>query len=240
MEGKIYLEPVNKVINKINSTAKDSIILLGYPGTGKSLILDEYQKNSNFKNIIINGSLQNFEYIFIPDKEIFNLYQICLIIEKMILYVNKNYSEKIYKNFMFIENTICNILKNINCMIIIKNYGYKQLIDKRYLKNPEILLENFIYVAMKSIDYKTLTLIIDNFDSIGESSISYQKYLYNTLSKYLKVIFAISDSKVINDKNKIENLSIKNDIIEVNYSFDIETIKIILNNPSYFICSFTT
>jgi len=69
MEGKIYLEPVNKVINKINSTAKDSIILLGYPGTGKSLILDEYQKNSNFKNIIINGSLQNFEYIFIPIKK---------------------------------------------------------------------------------------------------------------------------------------------------------------------------
>ena len=230
----INMDPVNKIINKIENANKNSIILAGEKGSGKTLILNELiNRDLNNKNILIDCTIKNGEYLILKDKEIFELYHICLIIKKILMYINKKFEKEFYQNFSIFNIYIENILKIINVINVTNIYkNSTSFIDEKIYKNPEILLENLLKIIKDALDLEKITLIIDDFDKACNSSQRYQLYIYNTIIKYLNFIIAISDETVINDERKLNLLKNESEIIKINYNFIVEEVKDILDKKS--------
>ena len=222
----ICVEPVNKIINEIDNNISKNIILFGHPGTGKSVVLSEYMNRQVTEVPIINASLKHGEFIYQKDEQLYNLYHVCLIVNKMIEYIEKNHEEsKVF--FLLLKNTISRTLYMIDALYsTYKLESKNKLIDEKLLNNPEILLHSFFDIAFPLLGYKKIVLVIDDFDKVGDSSKVYQNYLYRLLKNYVDVNFVITASDPNIDKDR---LSKEHKIIDVNYSFDINTIKQIFN-----------
>ncbi|MBE6156885.1 MAG: hypothetical protein E7161_03970 [Firmicutes bacterium] len=228
----IYLEPVNQIIKKLENTNKSNVMLIGNEGVGKTIVLREYTtRNSNPTNLIIDGTVDCRSIFSIADFKIFELNQICLLIQKMLFFIQTKYPDKFQGDFAGLEEKINYIIKIINLMHFYDNYTVKfNEIGKDIIENPEMLLEEFLEIATKTLSYETITIVLDNFDVVGGPSQHYQEYMYRTLSQYMRLVVTVSDSRVINNPERITDLEKTNDIVDVNYTQDIEIIKEILNS----------
>jgi len=95
-----------------------------------------------------------------------------------------------------------------------------------------LLIEDSLIILSEKLDIKTISLIIDNFDAIGDCSKRYQEFIYNKLRDYLKLIMVISDKDVVEDETVINKLGEENKIIKLNYSKDVEVVTEILSREA--------
>lgn len=218
----------DSLINTINDTKKD-IIIAGLPGTGKTTVINN-TLTYNEDSIIFNGTLKDTEYLCLRENNIFDLYHVCLIIKKILLKIKKNYLDKYMINFVFFDIYINNIIKQIYDMSMTDIYEKEtSLINKEIIDTPEILLDKLFSLISKELDIKVFSLIIDDFDKIGEGSQRYQELIYNRLKSYLRLIITISDKNIVNNLEKMQEFSIDNEVIKLDYSNNIEIVRKILN-----------
>lgn len=230
-KDNLYLKPINLIIGEIESSPSNGIFLVGGEGSGKTTTLLEYiEKSKKTNKPVIDTTLLSIYSI-----EIFNdiakLFQVCSILQKMLLYIKANYLKCYVKHFLLFNTKIFNLQNEIATMYNLGNYQIEgTIIDYNIFKNPEILLEEFLDLALKYLKIDNLTIVLDNFDIEKPYMFLYQTYMYNMLKKYLRVVATISDSFVINAQDKLSELSKDNTLIMMNYNRDIETVKKILNN----------
>lgn len=216
------------IIDTIKKSDKD-IFVVGTRGIGKTTTLNDVLNKENDK-FIINGTLNDMEYILLRDRNISDLYYICLTIKKIIIYLKERYTEKYISEFIFFEIYIDSILKQIYFMFMTDTYkNDTNLINGDVYNTPEVLLDEFLGLLSKKMDIKDLVLVIDKFDEIGGSSQMYQEFIYNKLKSYLRLIMTISDKKVVNSDNLLNEFSKDNEIVKLDYSMDIESVKEILD-----------
>lgn len=216
------------IIDTIKKSDKD-IFVVGTRGIGKTTTLNDVLNKENDK-FIINGTLNDMEYILLRDRNISDLYYICLTIKKIIIYLKERYTEKYISEFIFFEIYIDSILKQIYFMFMTDTYkNDTNLINGDVYNTPEVLLDEFLGLLSKKMDIKDLVLVIDKFDEIGGSSQMYQEFIYNKLKSYLRLIMTISDKKVVNNDNSLNEFSKDNEIVKLDYSMDIESVKEILD-----------
>ena len=98
---------------------------------------------------------------------------------------------------------------------------------------PELLIDNLLDLMVNSLRVENITLVLDNFDRIGTSSIKYQTFIYERLKSYFNLIMAISDENSINNTEKINSLKVNNEIINVDYSADVDSVIEILDKESH-------
>lgn len=227
---KRYLNPISNTIHKIKNTTKNGVLLVGEEGSGKTATILEYVKqNRNSSTPVIDITLLA-DYSLEINNEIAKLFHICSIIQKMLFYIKDNYLDTYVNHFIFFNARISNIQKDIVAMYSLGKYSIDGTnIDKIMLNNPEILLEEFLTNVMKYLNYRDITLIIDNFDVEKPYTRLYQTYMYELLKKYLKVVATVSDPTVINNSQKLNELNQNNDLIMMNYNRDINTVKRILD-----------
>lgn len=222
----------NPIIDLLNKTDKD-IMLIGGRGTGKTILLNDALENSA-NNILIDGTLKNGDGLFLKTTNLYNLYQTCLIIQKIILNIKKYYSEKYINDFVFFEAYIDNLMKQIYFISMTDLYdkGLKS-INQNLLNEPEILLDELLNIMSKKLDIKDLTVVIDDFDVVEGSSQRYQKFFYNRIKSYLRLIITVSDKEVINNDELLQGFSNENEIIKLDYSKNVLTVREILNEEIY-------
>ena len=227
----MYLKPINKVIKDIEETPTNGVFLVGSQGTGKTKTLLEYvEQNKKTNTPVINTTLISDIPIQIFN-EYAKLFQVCNVLQKILLYLKENYLSKYIRYFIFFNAKITNIQKDIITMYNFNSYKIDNInITKDIFYNPEILLEEFLNLAIKHLNYQNITLILDNFDIEKPYSYLYQTYMYGLLKNYLQVVATISDSNVINNPNKLHKLSEDNSLIMMNYSKDVHVVKKILDS----------
>ena len=173
----VFLPPIEEVISKIKDE-KDNIFLVGTPGSGKSTVLNLYKNTEHLEIPIFDCTVGLGQYVFILDREVNNLYHTCLVIQKMLLHIEKNYPLIYEKIFPFYKNFIDKTLEKITQLNAYSNYSSKyEFLGKQYCQNPEILFDSFIDTVLDYLGYENLTIIIDSFDSIGSSNIDYQTFI---------------------------------------------------------------
>ena len=115
-------------------------------------------------------------------------------------------------------------------MYNLNNYILKDsIITKDILNNPEILLQEFMNLVNTYLNITKLTVILDNFDIEKMDMQLYQTDIYSMLKKYMQVVATISDSKVINNSDKLKSLSKDNTLIKVDYNREVSIVKRILD-----------
>ena len=224
-KGNLIMGPINAILNELDDNSS-SVLLLGEPGSGKSTILKEYLKTSNDKKWVIDTSIKLGEYPMIWNENSFNLYHTALIVNKILLHIEKMVPI-LSIHIMYFKIYIENILKQLNFMQVTLNYDDDELfIDKEVIKRPEILIDELLRLISKYLDINKLIVVLDDFDRIGESSRRYQEFIYNRVKEYLNVIITVSDLEAIQDSSVDYG---DNKIIRIDYSRKTETVKDILD-----------
>ena len=226
-----YLKPINNKIEEIKNAPSNGIFLVGEEGSGKTTTLLEYveqsRRTSNPVIDITPISIYSLE-VYV---EFAKLYIVCNTLQKMLLYIKDNYLKCYVEHFLFFNTKITNIQDDIITIYIFDKYDIKDTsITKDILKNPEILLDEFLLNAIKYLKYNNLTVVLDNFDIEKPYIRLYQTYLYDTLKKYLRVVATISDPNTINNPQKLNKLAKNNSLIILDYNREIDTVKKILDD----------
>lgn len=233
MGNRIYIEPVKPVMKKLDKLKEQDILLMGGEGTGKSVVLNEYVKQSNWDHVIVDGTVRPEEMILVADPEVSNLYRICLLVSKMISKINSDYKE-LADFFFSLDTRINGVLRNIYNMHMFGNYTSKyNNIGVNLCAEPEILLEEFLDLATKHIGMQSTTVILDNFDVVGYGnfpSSSYQRYMYNLLKDYVRLLATVSDNKVLNNEEEKNRLMQDNALIEIGYIKNVNVVKEIIDS----------
>ena len=226
----IYLKPINLIIEELKKSSTNGIFLVGEPGSGKTTTLLEYiEKNKRTNTPVIDITLQSIYSIEIYN-DLAKLFQICSVLQKMLLYIKDNYLRCYVEHFLLFNTKIYNIQNDIIRMYNLNNYSLNDTcIDNIILNNPELLLEEFLDISLKSLKFKNLTVVLDNFDIEKPYMCLYQTYMYDMLKKYLKVVATISDLTIINNQDKLTKLSKNNTLVMVNYYKDVNIVKKILD-----------
>lgn len=223
---EINKEPVNKIIKDINSS-RASTILLGPAGCGKTTVLKTLTGDKN--NLVIDGSVKDGEFLHLYQKDIFNLYHMALLVQKMILYIQKRYP-LLAPEFGILKTNISTILNEIND-IYVTNSFFEEIkdIDSYFIEYPEVLLEWYLNILFDHFDIDTITVFLDRFDSSNYSNRYYQRFMYNTLNKYLKVIISVSDTRIVKNYTEIRRLQKNNQVISITYNQNVAIVKDILD-----------
>jgi len=222
-KDKISKFEPQKLIDIIKES-KDSIFVLGNIGSGKTTIINEMVKSKDNDCVLVNASINNGEYLILRDNDVYRLYHICLILQKIINKLENNYDPEIAKLEVFIDF----LMKKI--MLIYSSDGYdnkEKYLHPSFLKNPESLIEIFKSKVDGNLQNK-LAIIIDDFDKVEHSSQRYQNFIYEIIRKHFKLVMTISDINVINNEKIIEKLNSSNTIVNLEYSKDVPTVKDIL------------
>lgn len=219
--------------NEVKETNK-SIIVAGEIGVGKTYLLDkmfDYNKN---ELMMVNGTLTSDELIILLDFKLYDLFNVCLIIKRILDNVKKHHLALYLEHFSRFENYVDNIITRINAIYITGLYKNAQnIVNDQLYDCPEILLEDFLSFLMEKLDIKTVYLLVDSFDKVGDSSALYQKLIYEKLRKYMTVIMAISDSDIVNDDNKLEKFKSSNEVIKLEYSKNVNVVAEILDEEIF-------
>ena len=214
-------DSVSSIIDKINGSNNSTIFLSGVKGSGKTTVLNEYLNN----NLVIDGTVKDEENYVLYDKYVYKAYHTCLIINKIIDHIKNNYPNN--KKLSMFEFYIYNMFEYIKTSALVGYYNKNEIINKEILQSSEKILDEFLLEA-SSIGLHNITLIIDNFDSLNDSSEIYQKTIYSLLKNRVKFIATISDEEVIKDDVLRNDLLKENAIIDVDYSFNPLVVKRIL------------
>ena len=225
-----YLKPINNKIEEIKKAPSKGIFLVGEEGSGKTSTLLEYVKrNKNTNNPVIDITLVG-NYSLIIYGNIAKLFQMCNIIQKMLLYIKDVDLNNYIDHFIFFDAKITNIQRDIVTMYSLGKYNIENTsIDEIVLTNPEILLEDFLSKLFNYLNYQDITVILDNFDVEKPYMYLYQTYIYKLLKKYFKVVATISDPNVINNPEYLNALAQNNSLVMMDYNRNVNVVKNILN-----------
>ena len=225
-----YLKPISSKIEELKESFGNGVFLVGEEGSGKTITLLEYVKQSkNSRNPVIDITPISIYSLTVYD-DFAKLYLMCMILQKILLYIKNNYLRCYVEHFLFFNTKINDIQNDIIMMYNLGKYKIDNTnINKTFLNKPEILLEEFLNIAVNYLNYDNLTVVLDNFDVEMPYIKLYQTYIYELLKKYLKVIATISDPLVINNSEKLQNLSQNNTLIMMDYNRKVDTVKKILD-----------
>ena len=226
MEREIVKEPVLDIINKIDNSSKGTILLSGGYNTGKSTVLEEYKKEKLGK-LVVDCTMASEDYIFIPEKKVYRLYQICLLLNKLTDFIKEEHPDYYDLVFGFVTTTRM-IMVNIKSMYMKASYTEKEILFEDLYYNPDQLIDQFLTKALKIFDNEEFTLLIDDFDINNVSSDSYQKELYSILKGKIHTIIAVSDNRLVQEDFR-KKLLVDNDIVDINYSYNIDYVRKILD-----------
>lgn len=213
---KLYLNPVSDCIDKLNSTAENRVFLYGLPGSGKTVVLNEFEKDLHSKNIQALNATKTFDELnIIENKRLFKLYEICLLIKKIQAYIVNVYGDYVNEELIFFLKRIDNYLRQISYIYYVKDFkNLDSIFSSTILNNPETLLEYYLSHLDSRFGIKDIIIILDSFDK-GTSK-TYQEIYYEVISTYLKTIMSISDE---NYKDKVGE---KTDVVKVNYNENVD------------------
>lgn len=224
MAKNLKLINENPILKEINCD-KD-IIVLGSIGVGKTMMIEDAKKSSDV--MLIYGTVASYEYIFLRDADVFNLYHTCLIIKKIIKEVNDYCRGDSSISMSLLSRYIDNILEQIK-IISMTSSDYKyNLINNDLLKNPIVLI-NRVIELIELLNIPKFRIIIDDFDKVGGSSERYQKFVLNFIKPYFSLIYTISSENVLNSKEYLEKLSQENILVYVNTGKELNSVKNILD-----------
>ena len=164
-KGNLYIKPINLIINEINKVQNNGVFLVGGEGSGKTTTLLKYvDTNKKTTKPVIDTTLMAIFPLEIHN-DFAKLYQVCNILQKMLLYIKENFLRCYVEHFLFFNTKIFNIQNDILAMYNLNRYDLDATsIDKNILNNPEILIEEFLNIATKYLKYESLTVVLDNFD----------------------------------------------------------------------------
>ena len=225
LKPTIVNEPILKVTRNLSPSKDNPAFLVGQIGAGKTTVLNYYK--DNLRENVVDITLENEDVISSYNHKLLKLYHISLVIKKLLLYVSLNFPLAYRRNFLFLDAEINHLLKLCRSHFQVGSYENIHKDDLSFVNDntAEELINKFIRLAIKSFDYQTLTLIIDNFDMPVPGAKSYQKIIYYTLKKYFPLILSISDQELLNNSSLNKN----NEIVTIDYNFDIPTLYEILN-----------
>lgn len=213
---KLYLNPVSDCIDKLNSTAENRVFLYGLPGSGKTVVLNEFEKDLHSKNIQVLNATKTFDELnIIENKRLFKLYEICLLIKKIQAYIVNVYGDYVNEELIFFLKRIDNYLRQISYIYYVKDFkNLDSIFSSTILNNPETLLEYYLSHLDSRLGIKDIIIILDSFDK-GTSK-TYQEIYYEVISTYLKTIMSISD------ENYEDKVGEKTGIVKVNYNENVD------------------
>lgn len=213
---KLYLNPVSDCIDKLNSTAENRVFLYGLPGSGKTVVLNEFEKDLHSKNIQALNATKTFDELnIIENKRLFKLYEICLLIKKIQAYIVNVYGDYVNEELIFFLKRIDNYLRQIFYTYYVKDFkNLDSIFSSAILNNPETLLEYYLSHLDSRLGIKDIIIILDSFDK--GTSRTYQEIYYEVISTYLKTIMSISD------ENYEDKVGEKTDVVKVNYNENVD------------------
>lgn len=225
----IYLKPVNGIVQKLNDSSNNEIYLIGKEGSGKTTVINELISNQNNpQNPIINCSPKYEDLCFFSSPKAFKLYQVCLIVKRLILFIGKNETPDVYikfENLLFLIEKIINRVNLMN-MLLATDDEYDKYFGNLCRIESEDLINMFVELAIFNLDYENITIVLDSFDKIACKSAVYQKHIYQLLKEHFKIILAVSDTKILENPTILNNDS---EIINVQYTEDVDVVKNILD-----------
>lgn len=221
MKNDNYVDyQMNKIVKDIDGNSSKKLIVTGGKKSGKSESLRYYAKNFNNSNrCIIYVDYKEFNYKNALSEKEYQLYYELVFVKKMLDSI-KNYNNNLHSNFKVFESYITNELNK-----------FREFLMTRYYASDDIQFERGSLVK-KMLDIfsiegiTNISLVIDHFDFVGESSERYQKFMEYYFDLFNKVI--VTTNEDMNDE-KIKHLKDKEfDIYKVDNGHDINYVKPIL------------
>ena len=224
-------EPVDKVIDTINKSDKNRIVLTGPRCSGKSIVLRSFEKeliNSNNPSIYIfmDPGLESYT------KSEFEMKLSCeLHLCSWIISYIKEYYNDLYE-LCFGE--LCNEVRNKRKLLVrYINEGLFYDLEfpfKEFVSGD--LLSRIIEKMKQVMELDTITICLDRFDwrNAGNSN-TFQKTVSFYFDLFDKVILTTDDNEVYNNiNNRRNNLNVNGyDVIDVDYGKDIDITKKIIS-----------
>lgn len=223
----IYEEPVRKILDDIENTPFNRIVLLGGVGSGKTTILNAYQVSKNETDmLVVNCQLEEGIYSRIRNIDLKHLYHTIIVIQKILEHIKAGL--KVYPmELLFLDNKLSSLLITILNMTMMGYETAKNLEDVR--KNPSMLFEELIGILKANkINLQSITILVDDFDLFANSGCTYQRYVYYELVKYFRVILAVSSVSDFNNFFAKENLNSNCLVLNVDYSNDLSEVRKVL------------
>lgn len=224
-------EPVDKVIETISRSDKNKIILTGPRCSGKSIVLQSYEKefvNSNNPGIYIfmDPGLDSVTKSEIEIKLFCELHLCSWIIS----YIKEYYNDLYELCFLELRKEVKDknelLIRYINEGIFYDlEFPFKEFV-------PGELLSRIVKRMKEVLEFDTVTICLDRFDwRHVENSKIFQKAVSFYFDLFDKVIFTTDDNEVYNDiNNRRDRLKTNGyDVIDVNYGKDLETAKKIVS-----------
>ena len=238
--GRLNIEAVDIIHKKIDKSGSNKIIITGPRQSGKSVSLMSYERTKlNNENLTIYTLASNSDYnpCLLPNEL---CYKYELLLAKRILNYIKNYYPKIYlKQFIEIDKDINYrydlFYKYITLKITSKssllngNDELKKEWSKHQIKKGDIITK-LITKIKQEIGTDKVTLIIDKYDWVENSSSRFQTIAKSFLEMFDKYIITSDDMSVYGNCYRKEILKNKGfDIIEVDYGKNHEIAKNIIS-----------
>lgn len=221
-------EPVVDVLKTINNDTSRKIIVNGGRGNGKSVVLEDLEKNSIGSSnptitmcfdSIINYAAEPNEYY---DQRFFeHIYELTFAV-KLLTFIKTNYIEIYKRDFAHIGDTLEIIGKDTDNYI--RNVSLGDMVQiKRYLSAGEFT-SLIIETLKKNLNLESLNIALDRFDWVNGKTPYVQGLLSNYFQYFDKSIITVDDDS--NDLLEQENNGFS--IISIDYNKDINCVKEII------------
>ena len=216
----VISEQMDSIINTIDNCRNNKIILSGENKCGKSKLLKYYVRNYNSNKCILYCDYKDFNYKPTLGSVEYDFYYELIFVRKMLdsLYL---YNNDIYSNFRVFSSYISRELSKFYEFLMTRVY----VNDKLEFEKGSLVKSMFEIFKLSNI--KNVSLIIDHFDFVGESSEVFQNFMKEYFDLFNKVIVTTND--VMNNDKK-ERLNAKGyDIVSVSFGGNLDVIKNIIN-----------
>lgn len=217
-----YPAPVEKVLL---SLAQDhNIVLTGPRGGGKSVVLHSYEKKQKGEDEIavgVRADLSTHENL--SDDKLSKHYEL-LLTEALRNYVSANYGWNQQIKFkrlnQALEEAKEQLVMAMHCKYIRLDATNNILVND--------FLTTYINAIKEHLDVKRVTLFVDRFDWLGDSSYRAQKLMHEQLEKADRFIITSDDNNLLNDKkDMLEQNNVS--AVVVNYGQDEQVAKEIVD-----------
>ncbi|HOP65894.1 MAG TPA: hypothetical protein PLX66_02620 [Bacilli bacterium] len=230
LSDEFFEEPVKGINREIDSGKSKKTILYGPRGGGKSIVLSyrEYETIGTPAPAILTHFDAVGKFLGFDDWFISHYYE--LEMARYIISYIKKYHGKIYESrFLKLHERINGLTREIDNYF--HNHFYQNIELSQKLKTGDIcnqLLDEF----RKALTPKSVSLLIDHFDSTDCNSVIAQKTLAGYFELFDQIVLAVSDISIYEAKIKgwpgmgnTELIDKGYSLVSVDYGKDLATIK---------------